>query len=149
MRLTQYTDYSLRVLIYLGLRDQHKLSNIKEIADSYNISKNHLMKVTHQLGQMGLIKTVRGRNGGISLNKAPQDINIGDVVAQTEEDFQIVECFQQNSCCAISSACKLKGVLREALKAFLAVLKQYTLEDLIQNEAELYFLLHTEKATKK
>jgi len=89
MRLTQYTDYSLRVLLYLGVRDNNKLSNIKEIAEAYNISKNHLMKIIHELGKLGLIETIRGRNGGIRLAQLPKDINIGKVVRQTEEDFHM------------------------------------------------------------
>jgi len=146
MRLTQYTDYSLRVLLYLGVRDNNKLSNIKEIAEAYNISKNHLMKIIHELGKLGLIETIRGRNGGIRLAQLPKDINIGKVVRQTEEDFHIVECFdREGNFCAISPVCKLKNVLHEAMQAFIKVLDQYTLEDLIQNKDELNLLLLSQK----
>jgi Rrf2 family transcriptional regulator, nitric oxide-sensitive transcriptional repressor len=145
MRLTNYTDYSLRVLLYLAVKKEHELSNIKEIADAYHISKNHLMKVAHELGKLGLIETIRGRNGGIRLAKHPRDINIGEVVAQTEEDFHVVECFNQNgSFCAITPSCKLKHVLYEALQAFITVLKGYTLEDLIHNKDELKQLLRSQ-----
>ncbi|MFA1512372.1 Rrf2 family transcriptional regulator [Priestia aryabhattai] len=146
MRLTQYTDYSLRVLLYLGVRDNNKLSNIKEIAEAYNISKNHLMKIIHELGKLGLIETIRGRNGGIRLAQLPKDINIGKVVRQTEEDFHIVECFDcEGNFCIISPVCKLKSVLHEAMQAFIKVLDQYTLEDLIQNKDELNLLLLSQK----
>jgi Rrf2 family nitric oxide-sensitive transcriptional repressor len=143
MRLTNYTDYSLRVLLYLALKKENELSNIKEIADAYRISKNHLMKVIHELGKLGLIETIRGRNGGIRLAKHPAEINIGEVVAKTEDDFHIVECFRKDgNLCAITPACKLKHVLYEALQAFITVLKGYTLEDLIHNKDELKQLLH-------
>ena len=132
MRLTMYTDYSLRVLLYLGVRDRQALSTIQEIADSYNISKNHLMKVTYDLGKHGFIETIRGRGGGIRLAMAPEDIGIGDVVRKTEEDFHLVECFNpESNLCNLSSECKLKFALHEALQAYLQVLDRYTLADCI------------------
>ncbi|WLR42753.1 Rrf2 family transcriptional regulator [Bacillus carboniphilus] len=135
MRLTNYTDYSLRVLIYLATVEPGRLSQIKEIADSYSISKNHLMKVTYQLGKLGYIETIRGRNGGIKLAKNPKEINIGEVVKQTEEDFLMVECFdEQNNSCKITSVCGLKHILNEALQAYLTVLSRYTLADIITSE---------------
>lgn len=144
MRLTSYTDYSLRVLIYLALKKEDELGTIKEIAETYHISKNHLMKIIHELGKLGYIETIRGRNGGIRLAKLPKEINIGEVVSTTEEDFHIVECFnRENSYCVITPTCKLKNVLFEALQAFLNVLKGYTLEDLIQNKDDLYQLLRS------
>ncbi|WP_338473074.1 Rrf2 family transcriptional regulator [Niallia sp. XMNu-256] len=142
MRLTNYSDYALRVLIYLAVKNNNELATIKEIADSYDISKNHLMKIIHDLGKLGFIETIRGRNGGIRLAIQPKDINIGEVVSKTEEDFHIVECFDKGkNYCIITPACKLKHVLHEALQAFIAVLKQYTLEDLVQNKDDLYSLL--------
>jgi Rrf2 family nitric oxide-sensitive transcriptional repressor len=144
MRLTNYTDYSLRVLIYLALKKEDELGTIKEIAETYHISKNHLMKIIHELGKLGYIETIRGRNGGIRLAKLPKEINIGEVVSKTEEDFHIVDCFSQgNSYCIITPSCKLKNVLFEALQAFLNVLKEYTLDDLIQNKDDLYQLLRS------
>lgn len=138
MKLTNYTDYALRVLIFLALKKDEELSTIKEIAETYNISKNHLMKIIHHLGQLGYIETTRGRNGGIRLAKTPKEINIGEVVSKTEEDFYIVDCFKEGgSYCSISPACKLKHALFEALQAFLGVLKGYTLEDLVFNKEEL------------
>ncbi|QQZ08797.1 Rrf2 family transcriptional regulator [Heyndrickxia vini] len=134
MRLTNYTDYSLRVLIYLASLEPGKLSNIKEIAEVYGISKNHLMKVTHELGKMGVIETIRGRNGGIRLAKSPKEINIGKIVRKTEEDFQLVECFDgKPGSCIISPVCGLKHLLNKALVAYLTVLDQYTLADIVQN----------------
>jgi Rrf2 family transcriptional regulator, nitric oxide-sensitive transcriptional repressor len=147
MRLTNYTDYSLRILIYLATKPQNELSNIKEIADTYNISKNHLMKVTYELGKMNVIETIRGRNGGIRLAHAPADINIGEVVRKTEEDFHIVECFDNDrNQCIISPVCGLKHVLNKALLAYLEVLDQYTLADLVTNQDSLlaYFSMNKE-----
>lgn len=144
VRLTLYTDYSLRVLLYLGAKERQELSTIQEIADAYTISKNHLMKVTHQLGQLGLVETIRGRGGGIRLAQSPDAINIGAVVRQTEEDFHLVECFDvENNLCRLSSQCRLKGVLYEALQAYLAVLDRYTLADCLHNEQDLLALLRS------
>ena len=134
MRLTAFTDYTLRTLMYLGThRDQ--LVTIQEIADLHNISKNHLMKVVHQLGIEGLVDTVRGRNGGLRLNKEPRDINIGAVVRQSETDFYMAECFDAGSSqCLFTSACILKSVLVEATDAYLKVLDQVSLEHLIAHQ---------------
>ena len=143
MRLTLYTDYSLRTLLYLGIKDPEKLTTIQEIADAYHISKNHLMKVTYDLSQHGYIETIRGRGGGIRLAIDPKDISIGQVVRQTEEDFHLVECFSsENNLCRISPACQLKNALSEALKAYLNVLDQYTLADFLTSKDELFNLLN-------
>src|SRR5690625_5903130 len=96
MKLTNYTDYSLRVLLYLAVKGSESKSTITEITEAYQISRNHLTKVIHQLGQIGLIETTRGRGGGIVLAKRPSDIIIGDVVRETEEDFRMVECFSRS-----------------------------------------------------
>jgi len=142
VRLTVYTDYSLRTLLYLALRDSDYLATIQEIADTYNISKNHLMKVTYDLGKLGYIETIRGRGGGIRLAVNPSSITIGQVVRQTEDDFNIVECFNhEQNLCIISPACKLKHILYEAMQAYLNVLDQYTLADVAQNKDELLELL--------
>ncbi|WP_034761233.1 RrF2 family transcriptional regulator [Rossellomorea vietnamensis] len=146
MRLTLYTDYSLRVLIFLASKPKDELSNIKEIADAYSISKNHLMKVTYELGKMGMIETIRGRNGGIRLAQSPEDINIGKLVRATEEDFHLVECFDaENNSCIITPVCGLKHVLGKALNAYLSVLDDYTLSDLIQNPMDYRFLFQEQK----
>lgn len=145
MRLTNYTDYALRVLIYLAMKKEDELSTIKEIADTYQISKNHLMKIIHELGLLGYIDTIRGRNGGIRLSMEPKDINIGELIQKTEEDFQLVECLNSNKIavnhCIITPACRLKHILHESLLAFIDVLKGYTLADLIENKDELKSLL--------
>lgn len=132
MHLTRYSDYALRVLMYLGMRDD-RLSTIHEIATQYGISENHLTKVVHQLGRAGLIKTIRGRNGGLQLGKPPARINVGKVVRLTEADFGIVECFnRETNKCVLQGACVLQKALSEALAAFLAVLDGYTLADLLE-----------------
>ncbi|MFJ7186181.1 Rrf2 family transcriptional regulator [Lysinibacillus xylanilyticus] len=142
MRLTLYTDYSLRTLIYLGAKEDGQLSTIQEISDAYNISKNHLMKVTHQLGLLGYIETIRGRGGGIRLAIDPKTITIGEIVRHTEEDFHLVECFdKENNLCKIAPECQLKGVLYEALQAYLAVLDRYTLDDFLHSKEKLMALL--------
>ncbi len=138
MRLTSYTDYSLRVLIYLSIRDHDSLSTIQEIADHYQISKNHLMKVVYELGKAGYLENIRGRNGGLRLACQPVKINIGKVVREMEEDFHTVECFDSTkNLCILSPACKLKGVLHEALNAYFDVLNRYTLADLVSNKDDL------------
>ncbi len=143
MRLTNYTDYSLRVLIYLASKEKKELSNIKEIADAYQISKNHLMKVTYELGKLNVIETIRGRNGGIRLAKDPADINIGYIVRKTEDDFNLVECFDpERNTCPISPVCTLRGVLSKALQAYFEVLDGFTLADLVKNKPLLVQLLN-------
>lgn len=145
MRLTNYTDYSLRVLIYLATKNSTELSTIKEIAEVYGISKNHLMKVTYELGKMKVIETIRGRNGGIRLALLPSEINIGAVIRKTEEDFHLVECFDADlDLCIISPVCGLKHLLNKALQAYFEVLDGYTLEDLVKNKNQLleYFSLN-------
>lgn len=134
MRLTAYTDYTLRTLMYLGL-NQDRLVTIQDIADLHNISKNHLMKVVHQLGLTGIVETVRGRNGGIRLSTEPGKVNIGEVVRNTETDFFMAECFDRdNNTCAYSPSCALKGALHTATAAYLQVLDGVTLEDLIKKD---------------
>ncbi|MEH7382201.1 Rrf2 family transcriptional regulator [Bacillus sp. JJ1533] len=148
MKLTNYTDYSLRVLMYLAMKNEEELCTIQEIAEAYNISRNHLMKIIHHLGKLEYIKTIRGRNGGFRLAKHPKDINIGEVVSNTEEDFNIVDCFKEGGgYCSISPSCKLKHALYEALQAFINVLNGYTLEDLVTNKTDLLdlFRLQEEK----
>lgn len=135
MHLTTYTDYSLRVLMYVAMKDG--LSTIQEIADAYGISKNHLMKVAFELGQHGFLQTVRGRKGGLKLARPPETIGLGDVIRLTEEDFAMVECFATGHGCIIAAPCRLKGVLSEALKAYLAVLDRYTLADLTKRNSSL------------
>lgn len=130
MRLTVYSDYSLRLLMYLAVRPEG-LATIPEVAKAYNISANHLMKVVHQLGQAGYIETVRGRSGGMRLGRAPEEIGLGELIRHTEPDMDIVPCFQpDNQDCPLRRACRLKGALDRARLAFLGVLDEYTLADL-------------------
>lgn len=136
MKLTDYTDYSLRTLMYLGF-NRDRLVTIQDIADLHGISKNHLMKVVHQLGLSGMVETVRGRNGGIRLNKEPEDINIGEVVRNTETDFYMAECFdRENNSCVYVSFCTLKDALGSATAAYLGVLDGITLKDLLKQDAK-------------
>ena len=133
MRLTVYTDFSLRVLMYVALQPE-RLPTIAEIAASYGISKNHLMKVVYQLGLAGYVETVRGKNGGLRLALRPEEIILGAVVRRTEPDMALVPCFDPvNGACAITPACKLRRALHEARAAFLKVLDDYSLADLVEN----------------
>ncbi|MGM8884475.1 Rrf2 family transcriptional regulator [Psychrobacter sp. 1U2] len=171
MKLTNYSDYALRSLIYLAVKPEPQmLANISDIANSYNISRSHLTKIIHQLGQLGYIETIRGKNGGIRLARAPEEINLGILIKQIEPDFALVECFAATAPktdateqqglpitlidetvnesssltkqgCVISPACRLKGVFFEALTAFVSVLEGYTLADIINNKVELAALL--------
>ena len=131
MRLSTFSDYNLRVLMYLGVQ-RDRLATIAEIAAAHEISENHLMKVVHQLGRSGYIETVRGKGGGMRLAKAPNEIVLGEVIRQTEGDFAMVECFSENSSCRLLPACRLKGILGEALSAMFLVLDDYTLADLLE-----------------
>jgi len=141
-----YTDFSLRVLIYLGAKGKKELSTIQAISDAYGISKNHLMKVTHELGKLGYIETIRGRGGGIRLAMEPEAINIGQVVRHTEDDFHLVECFDcKTNRCVITPVCGLKGALNRALIAYLKVLDAYTLADFLQQKHQLANLLFNEQ----
>ena len=141
MQLTLYTDYSLRVLLYLGLKPEG-MTTITEIAESYGISRNHLVKVVHNLATQGFVQSTRGRGGGLTLARSPAKINIGDVVRHTEVNFHLVECFDSDrNTCPISSACFLKGGLYEAQRAFLAVLDKYSLEDVLANREWLRSVL--------
>src|SRR5690606_40395309 len=117
MRITRYTDYALRVLMYLGLKQQEWVT-IREIADHYGISKNHLMKVVQQLGADGYLQSVPGKGGGVRLQAAAERINIGRLVRRFEQDSALVDCFASSSNCAISPACQLKQALARALEAF-------------------------------
>lgn len=139
MRMTVYTDYALRTLLYLGVHADRRVS-IREVAEAYGISENHLVKVIHHLGRGGFVDTLRGRNGGLMLGRAPEDICIGDVVRHTEEDMALVACMapsvpgekrQAGAWCLLAGGCHLRGVLGEAMGAFMAVLDRQTLADLL------------------
>lgn len=136
MRLTNFSDYSMRVLIYLAIRKEK--STIAEISRIFNISENHLVKIVHRLSTLGYIHSIRGKDGGILLGTSPQKINLGKILVELEPDFDIVECFnQQKDECRISPVCRLKTILTKAKKAFLSTLARHSLADLIVNKAEL------------
>jgi Rrf2 family nitric oxide-sensitive transcriptional repressor len=140
MRLTAYTDYTLRTLMYLAVKPDRR-ATIAEVARIYGISETHLMKIVHQSGVAGDIETIRGRHGGIRLSKPAVDINLGIVVRRTEPDMDLVGCFEDARTCAIGEACVLRSALNQALAAFLAVLDRYTLADLVAPRPRLAVLL--------
>lgn len=141
MHLTQFTDYSLRVLIYLGLH-QDRMVSICEISEAYDISRNHLLKVVHHLSKAGVIDGVRGRGGGLQLARKPEEIKLGQVVRLTEPDLNLVECFwEADNTCPIASSCRLKRVLADGVKAFLNELDKYSIAELILNQRQLTKLL--------
>ena len=135
MKLTRYTDYALRVLLYLGARPE-RVCSISEMSRAYSVSQNHLMKVVHDLGKAGFVASVRGRLGGIRLARPPAEIVIGSVIRHTEDGFDLVDC----GSCIIAPACGMTGVLREALAAFMAVLDGYTLDDMLAKRVDMLSL---------
>lgn len=136
MRLTRYTDYSLRVLIHLALNED-RLCSIGEIARAYDVSHNHLMKVVNALAHNGFVETVRGRMGGLRLARPADSISVGEVVRKTEEGFQLADC----SGCALSPACGLTGVLAEGMAAMLKVFDAYTIADLLADKETMRRLI--------
>lgn len=140
MQLTQFTDYSLRALIYIALRRES--CTIQDIADAYAISNHHMVKIIHNLAKLGLIKTSRGKGGGILMAIAPETINLGQLVSQLEPHFDLVPCFNKEKAnCRIAPACKLKNILHEAQAAFMGVLERYSLAEILHNPNELSALL--------
>lgn len=131
MRLAEYTDYTLRVLMYCAARPQ-QLVTISELADRHGVSRNHLMKIVTDLGRLGMLETTRGRGGGLRLLKDPASIRIGDVVRASETDFRLVECFDpQTSRCSLTASCRLKGLFDAALRAYFKELDGMTLADIV------------------
>ncbi|WNZ55324.1 Rrf2 family transcriptional regulator [Microbulbifer sp. MKSA007] len=151
MKITQFTDYSLRVLMYLAIQDR-ELVTIREVAERYQISKNHLMKVVQELNLKGYLIATRGKYGGIRLSRTPEDINVGELVRLLEQDTVLVECFGTNNQCVITPACRLKKMFAEAMENFFICLEQYTLEDLVSGPSQtdliniLAFPAKTERA---
>lgn len=141
MRLTTFTDYTLRVLMYLAI-DPSRRATIPEMAGAYGISENHLMKVVHRLVGSGLIESVRGKGGGVRLLLPAAEIRLGQVIRAAEGDAAIVECFSpESNACRITPACRLKGILAEGFAALYRTLDNYTLADLTVNRDELGQLL--------
>jgi Rrf2 family nitric oxide-sensitive transcriptional repressor len=145
MKLTAFTDYSLRVLIFLAA-DPQRRATISEVSAAFAVSENHLTKVVHFLGKTGWIATVRGKGGGLQLARPAEDICIGAVVRDTEGAAMPAECFGvEHNHCVISHCCRLAGVLAEAVNAFYAVLDRYTLADIARNQRVLSGILHFHK----
>ncbi len=141
MQLTYYTDYSLRVLMYLAI-GRDRIASISEIAECYDISRNHLVKVVHNLARGGFIKTYRGKGGGIELGRDPGEINIGQVIRYTERPLKPVECFDlERNRCVIANVCGLADVIAEACNSFFATLDRYSLADLVKRRERLSKLL--------
>lgn len=146
MHLTQHTDYALRILIYLSLRDKQTRSNISEIVDCFSIPRNHVVKIVHKLGKLGFIKTTRGKGGGIQLKHDAEKILIGDVVRKMEVNLEIVNC--NKPLCTLKPACQLKGILDLARDAFLTTLDKYSLADINQQPALLLLFRQNETHQK-
>lgn len=144
MNLTTFTDYSLRVLIYLAADPERRVT-IAEIAKSFDISEAHLMKVVHTLGRLGLVATIRGKGGGLALAMPAEEIAIGEVVRATEGVAMPAECFGHGEC-AIAGVCRLRGLLRDAVDAFYDVLDRSTLADVVANGAALAPILFKGRA---
>ncbi len=148
MRITAYSNYALRTLMYAALKGDD-LSRVKDIAEAYNISKAHLVKCVHQLGQWGYLDNYRGRNGGFRLAKSPSEITVGEVLRRTEDGFDLVECFvPETSTCPLTGLCELSMTFRRALIAFLEVVDEVTVEDLVAGRKDLMaaLSLRVEKA---
>ncbi len=140
MRITVFTDYAFRVLIYLALNPERRVT-INNIAEDYGISKNHLMKIVNLLANAGLVSASRGPQGGLKLAMQADKIKVGDIIRLTEDNFQLVECFRSGNECAITPACELKSVLEESLVAFFGVLDKYSIKDLVVHSSDLKKLL--------
>lgn len=138
MQLSSFTDYGIRVLIYLSALKEDELTNITTVSEHYNISRNHLVKVVHKLGQLGYVETIQGKHGGIKLKRSPELINVG-LVIRALEPLEILNC--SISFCHISPACRLKKYLVDAKEAFLKELEKYTIYDLVNDNPKLIDLL--------
>jgi Rrf2 family nitric oxide-sensitive transcriptional repressor len=146
MRLTTFSDYGLRVLIFAATAPDDR-ATIAQVATAYGISQNHVVKVVHRLGQLGLLANTRGRGGGLRLAVAPSHIHLGRVVRALEGGDIPAECFEpEGNTCVISHACRLQGIFQEAVEAFYATLDRYTLADLVQRKAPIVITLHRHKA---
>jgi len=148
MQLTLFSDYALRVVIYLGCHPDAPVS-VDEISRAYGISRHHLVRVVQALTEEGVVQSRRGRGGGIQLAREPSDINVGWLVRRTEPHMDLVECFnQEENQCPITPACELRGALRRARQAFFDVLDEYSLDQLLSRRSELVPLLAGSLATR-
>lgn len=147
MKLTAFTDYSLRVLMYLATEPAER-ATIGKISGAFEVSENHMVKVVHFLGKQGWLANVRGKGGGLQLALPPDRISIGQVVRQTEGEPIVADCFNQVSTCRLAGSCRLEGLLHQALTAFYAVLDRYTLQDMVSNQAQLAQILFVPHAAQ-
>lgn len=147
MQLTLHTDYAFRLLIYLAVR-QDRAATVQEVARAYRISANHMAKVAQRLVQLGYIRSVRGRGGGMTLRVKPDAINLGELVRQTENTLAIVECFGEGGDCPIEPACGLKPVLKKAQSAFFDEVSRHTLADILDRPQRLVSILVEGRPTR-
>lgn len=136
MKLTQYSDLGLRMLMYLALRHGNTCT-IEEVSVRFGVSKNHMVKISHQLTKSGLVESLRGRTGGVRLAKPPENITVEEALYATEDNFDLVECFGPDNHCIITDVCKLSGVLNNAREAFFGVLRKVSLADLVKNSKSI------------
>ncbi|MCM5568890.1 Rrf2 family transcriptional regulator [Burkholderiaceae bacterium FT117] len=136
MRITQHTDYALRVLMYVG-GNPGRLVTIAEVAERFGISRTHLMKVVNRLVRDGFLYGQRGKGGGLKLGMQAEEISVGEIIRRMEPDLNLVECFERRGACLVDRGCRLRRALNEALDAFLAVLDRYSLKDLLDSPATL------------
>ncbi|MBO2580364.1 Rrf2 family transcriptional regulator [Shewanella algae] len=140
MQLTRYTDFGIRTLMYLAIQPEREtLFRIAEITEVFNLSPNHVSKIVHHLGKLGYLQTIRGKSGGFRLGMTPEKINVGELVRALENSLAPIDCSKPY--CRLTPACQLKGVLAQAVNAYLAVLDRYTLADIVSNQQELRALL--------
>jgi Rrf2 family nitric oxide-sensitive transcriptional repressor len=145
MRLTTFTDYSLRMLIHLASAPEKK-ATIAQVARAYSVSEHHMVKVVHLLGKAGFLKNSRGKGGGVELALPASRINVGRVIRLTEGKDMLAECFEPSTnTCRITGSCRLQRVLREAAESFHRVLDRYSLEDLVINQVRLQAVLHLQR----
>lgn len=147
MKLTTYTDFGLRTLMYLATLPEGELSSVGRVSSLYDVSRNHLVKVVNQLAREGYIQALRGKNGGIRLGMAPADINVGAVIRSLENNLNGIDC--GSPACYLVKVCRLKDALKEAMEAFLSVMESYTLADLISNRDELMIIFTELEPDKK
>ena len=142
MQLTLFTDYALRTLTNLALQPERRLSTITEVAEKFDISRNHVVKIVHQLGVKGYIETVRGKHGGIRLARNSEEINLRDVVSDMENVSCLLDCHRDG--CLLNSSCRFQGIMRKAMRAFLDVLGEFSLADLVKDKERMCGLLGIE-----
>lgn len=140
MRMSRFTDYSLRTLLYVAMFPDRRVT-INQVAEAFGISANHLTKVVHHLGKVGLLTNTRGRKGGLALARPAGNIRVGELVRHTEQPDVMAECFESGNTCPITPACQMHHVLRQAVEAFYSALDRYSLDDLVQNKRVLMQLI--------